>query len=889
MVIRGSKLIQILVFYLTGLHCMEMALTGAVACMDSEQEALLKIKEGFKDVSEPFSSWTAEEDCCNWRGVGCDNTTGHVTMLDLHSRDPSSKLIGKVSHSLLDLPYLSHLDLSHNDFQKILIPDFIGSLKYIKYLNLSNANFWGTIPGSLGSLSHLESLDLSGNGFFLRAENLSWVYGLSSLKVLDLGGVDLSNTEDWLDAINMLPSLVELGLFFCKLHKLPQNFNHVKFTSLKILDLSLNNFSSTIPDWLFDIGHSLVYLNLSRCQLHGVIPDAFRNLTSLMSLDLSENNLEGPIPLTLGLFQEQGERNRSSSLRKLFLSSNGLNGSLARSLAQFSQLAVLDVAMNNMEGNITEAQLQKFSSLRVLDLSSNRLALKVSSDWTPPFLLETIGLRSCLLGPKFPQWLRSQKNFSAIDISNAGIVDVVPDWFWNLSSKIMYMNMSFNELKGHVPDFSSQHQLSELDLTGNNFSSPLPRFSANTRILFLAKNSFFGHISNLCGILSINNCLNYLDLSSNNLWGEIPDCWKYGQNLIVLNLANNNLSGQIPNSTGQLIRLNTLRLENNILSGEVPSSLKACTELTALHLANNRLLGNVPTWIGENLQKLEFLSLSSNSFSGNIPRQLCQLQNLNYLNLSSNSLSGAIPPCAFPGMMIDYFDTNRDMSYPYMAYSDSVKLTFNILDLSSNDLSGRIPTEVMSFHGLIVLNLSGNHLVGPIPPNIGEMANLEALDLSRNSLSCTMPASMINLTFLAVFDVSFNHLSGEILRGGQFATFSDSSYIGNPQLCGSPLSKICSSNESLGDPHCNTEEGDEEKQGIQKEEQHGFKIPSFYLSMGLGFIVGYCGFWGSLVLNKSWRYAYFRFLGNMNDKIYVMVAVGAAKLKRKFQHQQAPK
>jgi len=132
-------------------------------------------------------------------------------------------------------------------------------------------------------------------------------------------------------------------------------------------------------------------------------------------------------------------------------------------------------------------------------------------------------------------------------------------------------------------------------------------------------------------------------------------------------------------------------------------------------------------------------------------------------------------------------------------------------------------------------------------------------------------------------------LSGAILQGGQFNTFDNLSYIGNPQLCGIPLSKICSSNESLGDPHCNTEEGDEEKQGIQKEEQHGFKIPSFYLSMGLGFIVGYCGFWGSLLLNKSWRYDYFRFLGNMNDKIYVMVAVGAAKLKRKFQHQQAPK
>ncbi|KAL4615925.1 hypothetical protein ACB092_07G162100 [Castanea dentata] len=264
--------------------------------MDSEQEALLKFKEGFKSASESFSSWTAGEDCCNWRGVGCDNATGHVTILDLHGRDPYNTLQAhEVSPSLLDLPYLSYLDLSLNDFQHIPIPELIGSLQYIKYLNLTNANFRGTIPSSLGNLSHLESLDLSGNGFSLRAENLSWVYGLSSLK------------------------------------------------------------------------------------LQGMIPDVFRNLASLSSLDLSKNGLKGPIPLTFGLSQEQGNLNRSSSLRELYLSSNGLNGSLARSLAQFSQLVVLDVAMNCMEGSIKEAHLLKFSSLRVLDLSSDSLALEVSS------------------------------------------------------------------------------------------------------------------------------------------------------------------------------------------------------------------------------------------------------------------------------------------------------------------------------------------------------------------------------------------------------------------------------------------------------------------------------------------------------------------------------
>ena len=223
-----------------------------------------------------------------------------MTKLELHSRDPFNILPGETSSSLLNLPYLRHLDLSQNKFSySIPIPEFIGSLHHIEYLNLSNVNFHGTIPSNLGNLSHLKSLDLSGNGYSsLRAENLNWVYVLSFLKVLDLSGVDLSNAKDWLESINMLSSLVELRLFYYMLHKLPQYVHHVNFTSLKILDLSENNFNSNIPDWLFKIGHSVVYLNLSRCQLQGLIPDAFGNMTSLTSLDLSRNDLEGPIPLT---------------------------------------------------------------------------------------------------------------------------------------------------------------------------------------------------------------------------------------------------------------------------------------------------------------------------------------------------------------------------------------------------------------------------------------------------------------------------------------------------------------------------------------------------------------------------------------------------------------
>ena len=142
------------------------------------------------------------------------------------------------------------------------------------------------------------------------------------------------------------------------------------------------------------------------------------------------------------------------------------------------------------------------------------------------------------------------------------------------------MDLSSNELEGYVPDFSLQLQLSALNLSFNFFEGSLSRFPACLRILDLAQNSFSGPISHLCGIWS----LSYLDLSSNNISGEIPDCWKYEHNLVFLNLFNNSLSGQIPNSMGQLIQLKTLILRNNVLSGEVPLSLRDCSGLINLQL-----------------------------------------------------------------------------------------------------------------------------------------------------------------------------------------------------------------------------------------------------------------------------------------------------------------
>ncbi|KAL9416555.1 hypothetical protein AB3S75_039697 [Citrus x aurantiifolia] len=162
-----------------------------VGCVDNERQALLKLKQDLSDPSNRLASWNiGDGDCCAWDGVVCNNFTGHVLQLNLGNPNPNygtgSKLVGKINPSLFDLKHLIHLDLSDNDFQGIQIPSYLGSLKNLRYLNLSGAEFAGVIPHQLGNISNLQYLDLSKSYYELQVESISWLSGLSFLEHLDL-------------------------------------------------------------------------------------------------------------------------------------------------------------------------------------------------------------------------------------------------------------------------------------------------------------------------------------------------------------------------------------------------------------------------------------------------------------------------------------------------------------------------------------------------------------------------------------------------------------------------------------------------------------------------------------------------------------------------------
>ncbi|KAL6661908.1 hypothetical protein ACP70R_001292 [Stipagrostis hirtigluma subsp. patula] len=370
-----------------------------------------------------------------------------------------------------------------------------------------------------------------------------------------------------------------------------------------------------------------------------------------------------------------------------------------------------------------------------------------------------------------------------------------------------------------------------------------------------------------------------IDLSNNELSGELPNCWRKNTNLYIIDFSSNNFWGEIPPTIGSLSSLVTLHLGKNNLSGMWPTSLQSCNRLMFLDLEENNLSGNIPTWIGNGLQTLVFLSLGSNQFSGEIPAELSQLHALQYLDFGNNKLSGPVPhflgdlTALHSGSPI--WDTSPFLEFMvygvgdayFSVYTDMLEVTYKsqillftryylvkIIDLSENQLTGDIPSEIGLLSALHLLNLSRNCIRGNIPDELGNMTSLESLDLSWNDLSGTIPLSLTSMESLSCLNLSYNDLSGMIPREHQFSTFGDS-YLGNVNLCGLALSKICLPNHI--------------------KHRHHKHYPNFdtvtYLCVMLGFASGFSIVLVILISSGAARMAYFQFTDSVLDTLRTTV------------------
>ncbi|KAL2967046.1 hypothetical protein AAZX31_16G152500 [Glycine max] len=820
-------------------------------------------------------------------------------------------LDGAIPSQLGNLTTLQYLDLSYNSEIEGQIPYLFRNLSQLQYLDLEGTYLSGAIPFKIGNLPILHTLML-GQDLDVKSMDTAWLSSLYSLTHLGLDSINnLGSSHHLLLTISkFFPNLRELRLVGCSLldNDIQSLFHsHSNFsTSLVILDLSSNmltsstfqlllNYSLNLEElyliifhWLFNFtnlrrlhlvanllegsipdgfGKIMNYLEdlvISSNRLQGEIPASLGNICTLQRLYLKKNNLSGEISSLIKKFSWCNKTGMLPNLSNLDLSFNRLTGEIPKSIGLLYELESLHLEENYLEGDIIESHLTNLTKLEELDLTGNLLSLKFGNTWVPSFQLYVLGLASCKLGPSFPSWIQTQSHLQFLDISDAGIDDFVPDWFWNKLQSIYAMNMSYNNLK--------------VFLNSNQLEGEIPTFLSQVSILDLSENKISDLNAFFCGKGATANML-ILDLSSNQIMGKLPDCWEHHNSLKVLDLSNNRLSGKIPESMDTLVNLKSLVLRNNSLIGELPLTLKNCTSLVTFDVSENLLSGPIPSWIGESLQQLKILSLRVNRFFGSVPVHLCYLRQIRLLDLSRNNLSEGIPTC------LSNFTAMRERTVDIWSYSSDVydsnvllmwkgqeylylnpEFLLKSIDLSSNDLTGEIPKEVRYLLELVSLNLSRNRLRGEILPEIGNLTSLEFLDLSRN-----FPSTLSKIDRLAVLDLSNNYLVGRIPWGRQLQTFSASTFEGNTDLCGEPLNKSCPGNGTATKP---------QGPAIQGHDDNSVFCEALYMSLGLGFFTGFWGLIGTILLWQSWRNAYLMFLNKLTEYILVMVEVNIAKCHR---------
>ncbi|XVF74887.1 hypothetical protein PTKIN_Ptkin13bG0146800 [Pterospermum kingtungense] len=612
----------------------------------------------------------------------------------------------------------------------------------VTQLWLPSRGLSGHLSSSLANLTLLTHLNLSHNRF-TGSLPTGFFTSLDQLRVLDL-------------SYNGLSGELSLDSF--------SDENNNNLSPIQTVDLSSNRFSGTIQsDSIFQAARNLTVFNVSNNTLGGQVPSTICLNTSLTLLDLSYNKFNGEIPSGL---------EKCSKLQILRAGYNNLSGTLPVDIFAVTSLQQLSLPLNRISGRIPDAIVQ-LRDLTILELYSNGFEGSIPKD---------IGQLS-----KLERLLLHINNFTGF----------LPPSLMNCTN-LTTLTLGYNYLEGDLStfNFSTLLRLNTLDLGNNNFTGTLPLSLYSCRSLTairLSSNQLEGQISP--DILALQS-LSFLSISTNkltNFTGAIRILMGF-KNLTTLILSKNFMNEALPDD-GNIIgeegfqNLQILALGGCNFTGQVPTWLAKLKNLEVLDLSQNRITGLIPSWLG-GLQNLFYIDLSENLISGEFPIELTSLWAL-ATQASADEVNRTyleLPVYVTPNNATNLQLYNQLSSLPPAIY------------LRSNNLSGNIPEAIGQLKFLHVLDLSQNNFSGSIPDQISNLINLEILDLSHNQLSGQIPASLRGLHFLSSFNVAYNDLQGPIPSGGQFDTFTNTSFEGNPGLCGTIVQRICPNTSGIGTP-----------------------------------------------------------------------------------------
>ncbi|KAE8720853.1 Receptor like protein 43 [Hibiscus syriacus] len=247
---------------------------------------------------------------------------------------------GKIPDSFVNNS-LTHLFLNNNQFEG-LVPPSLANSKSLQLLNLGNNNLADKFPHWLASLPSLQVLILRSNRFYGPLTHSAASFDFSALRMIDLSGNEFTGT---------LPSKLFRNLRAMTVKPMETRLQPLVYrlglhlVGIRDYHISVNVTTKRLEMELTKTLDIFVSMDLSYNRFRGRIPEEVGQLISLQMLNFSRNNFTGPIPASFG---------NMVALESLDLSSNKLNGRIPSQMTNLTFLAVLNLSSNNLVGSIPQ-------------------------------------------------------------------------------------------------------------------------------------------------------------------------------------------------------------------------------------------------------------------------------------------------------------------------------------------------------------------------------------------------------------------------------------------------------------------------------------------------------------------------------------------------------
>jgi Leucine-rich repeat (LRR) protein len=205
----------------------------------------------------------------------------------------------------------------------------------------------------------------------------------------------------------------------------------------------------------------------------------------------------------------------------------------------------------------------------------------------------------------------------------------LPQWIADKLTSLGLLQLRSNNFSGNIPVQLAKIQgLQYIDLACNSISGKIPESIVNlSAIAHAYAYNDFGPFANIFDIgpssgdisdTDVGTTVSFTDSTSVLTKGQQLEFAAEIQYMVNIDLSCNNLTGEIPQGISALIALKSLNVSWNHLSGRIPKNIGSLTASESLDLSHNELSGEIPTSISA-LTSLASFNLSYNNLSGRIP------------------------------------------------------------------------------------------------------------------------------------------------------------------------------------------------------------------------------------------------------------------------------